>query len=41
MGLVQLFKSRTNSNKNLVWRLIKLEQENIFSKVCAGRVLVI
>ncbi|KAM6478420.1 hypothetical protein HDV62DRAFT_191497 [Trichoderma sp. SZMC 28011] len=35
MGLVQLFKSRTDSNKNLVWRLIKLEQENIFSKHAA------
>ncbi|KAL6689681.1 hypothetical protein J3F84DRAFT_391585 [Trichoderma pleuroticola] len=32
MGLVQLFKSRTDLNRNLVWRLIKLEQENIFSK---------
>ncbi|KAK9343157.1 hypothetical protein V1522DRAFT_414159 [Lipomyces starkeyi] len=32
MGLVQLFKSRTDSSRNLVWRLIKLEQEKIFSK---------
>ncbi|KAL7910623.1 hypothetical protein GGI35DRAFT_449222 [Trichoderma velutinum] len=32
MGLVQLFKSRTDSNRNLVWKLIKLEQEKIFSK---------
>jgi hypothetical protein len=33
IGLVQLFKSRTDSNRNLVWRLIKLEQERILSKV--------
>ncbi|KAH6867336.1 hypothetical protein B0T10DRAFT_541900 [Thelonectria olida] len=32
MGLVQLFKSRTDSSRNLVWKLIKLEQEKIFFK---------
>ncbi|KAL7931412.1 hypothetical protein V8C35DRAFT_310338 [Trichoderma chlorosporum] len=32
MGLVQLFKDRTDSSKNIVWRLIKLEQEKILSK---------
>ncbi|ODQ69979.1 hypothetical protein LIPSTDRAFT_6087 [Lipomyces starkeyi NRRL Y-11557] len=31
-GLVELFKSRTDSSRNLVWKLIKLEQEKIFSK---------
>ena len=35
MGLVQLFKSRNDLSRNLVWRLIKLEQEKILSKVCA------
>ncbi|KAH6646201.1 hypothetical protein BKA67DRAFT_583529 [Truncatella angustata] len=32
MGLVHLFKSRTDSNRNLIWRLIMLEQEKILSK---------
>ncbi|KAB5576196.1 hypothetical protein GE09DRAFT_1094944 [Coniochaeta sp. 2T2.1] len=32
IGLVQLFKSRTDSNRNLVWRLIKLEQERMMSQ---------
>ncbi|PTB45984.1 hypothetical protein M441DRAFT_63300 [Trichoderma asperellum CBS 433.97] len=32
MSLVSLFKSRTDSSRNLVWRLIKLEQEKILSK---------
>ncbi|KAL6909269.1 hypothetical protein GGI43DRAFT_394978 [Trichoderma evansii] len=32
MGLVSLFKTRTDSSKKLVWKLIKLEQEKILSK---------
>ncbi|KAL7917043.1 hypothetical protein ACQKWADRAFT_307764 [Trichoderma austrokoningii] len=32
IALVSLFKSRTDSGKQLVWRLIKLEQEKLLSK---------
>ncbi|UKZ63928.1 uncharacterized protein TrAtP1_005149 [Trichoderma atroviride] len=32
MGLVSLFKSRTDSSKKLVWKLIRLEQEKILLK---------
>jgi len=41
MGLVQLFKSRNDLSRNIVWRLIKLEQEKILSKVYAVPVVVI
>lgn len=33
MGLVQLFKNRSDLNKSMVWKLIKLEQDRILANV--------
>lgn len=36
VSLIQIFKSRTEANKDLIWGLIRSEQERIFVEVCIG-----